>query len=66
MPQPISRRRYVTIAYAAEYLGVTDRTIRHMIHDGRLTDYRSGTRAVRVDLDEIDTAMEPFGGKVHA
>jgi len=56
------RRRYVKIAAAAEYLQVTDRTIRQMIADGRLTGYRNGTRVVRVDLNEIDAAMQPFGG----
>jgi len=56
------RRRYVKIAAAAEYLQVTDRTIRQMITDGRLTGYRNGTRVVRVDLNEIDAAMQPFGG----
>ncbi|MGB3673585.1 MAG: excisionase family DNA-binding protein [Candidatus Nanopelagicales bacterium] len=55
-------RRYAKPAEAAEYLGVTDRTIRAMIADGRLTGYRSGTRLVRVDLNEIDQAMQPFGG----
>ncbi|GJF09530.1 hypothetical protein NGTWS0302_24020 [Mycolicibacterium cyprinidarum] len=56
-------RRYAKLAAAAEYLGVTDRTIRQMIADGRLTGYRSGTRIVRVDLNEIDdAAMQPFGG----
>lgn len=63
MPQSISeRRRYVKIADAAEYLQVTDRTIRQMIADGRLTGYRSGGRLVRVDLNEVDAAMKPFGG----
>ena len=55
-------RRYVNQAQAAEYLGVHVRTIRQMIADGRLTGYRSGTRLVRVDLNEIDSAMRPFGG----
>lgn len=55
-------RRYGKISEAAEYLGVTDRTIRQMIADGRLTGYRSGSRLVRVDLNEIDNAMQPFGG----
>ena len=59
-----SRRRYVTPQQAAEYLGVTDRTIRQMIADGRLTGYRSGARVVRLDLNEIDAAMRPFGGNV--
>ncbi|MDQ1305776.1 MAG: hypothetical protein QG671_1608 [Actinomycetota bacterium] len=55
-------RRYAKPAEAAEYLGVTARTIRQMIADGRITGYRSGTRLVRVDLNEIDAAMRPFGG----
>lgn len=58
------RRRYVKLAEAAEYLGVTDRTVRQMIADGRLTGYRAGNRLVRVDLNEIDAAMVPFGGAV--
>jgi excisionase family DNA binding protein len=56
------RRRYVKVAEAADYLQVTDRTIRQMVADGRLTAYRSGTRLVRLDLNEIDAAMQPFGG----
>lgn len=55
-------RRYATLTQAAEYLGVTDRTIRQMIADGRLTGYRSGPRLVRVCLHEVDAAMRPFGG----
>lgn len=58
----VQTRRYVTIAEAAEYLNVTTRTIRQMIADGRLCGYRSGTRIVRVDLNEVDAAMKPFGG----
>ncbi|MFV8316281.1 excisionase family DNA-binding protein [Mycobacterium sp. 23] len=56
------RRRYVSVADAAEYLDVTARTIRQMIADGRLTGYRNGGRLVRLDLNEIDAAMKPFGG----
>lgn len=47
---------------AAEYLAVTDRTVRQMIADGRLRGYRSGTRLVRLRRDEVDGAMHPFGG----
>lgn len=57
-----TRRRYVKISVAAEYLQVTERTVRQMISDGRLTGYRNGKRLVRVDLNEIDAAMKPFGG----
>ncbi|WP_081283071.1 excisionase family DNA-binding protein [Mycobacterium asiaticum] len=57
-----TRQRYITQAEAAEYLGVTSRTVRQMIADGRLRAYRSGSRLVRLRLDEIDAAMRPFGG----
>ncbi|SON62274.1 hypothetical protein MSIMFI_03799 [Mycobacterium simulans] len=60
--KPPSQRRYAKLAEAAEYLGVTDRTIRQMIADGRIVGYRSGNRLVRVDLNEVDAAMKPFGG----
>jgi excisionase family DNA binding protein len=59
-----SRHRFVKIAEAADYLNVTTRTVRQMVADGRLTAYRSGTRLVRLDLNEIDAAMQPFGGAV--
>lgn len=55
-------RRYATLQQAADYLGVCNRTIRQMIADGRLTGYRNGRRLVRVDLDEVDAQMKPFGG----
>lgn len=58
----IQRRRYVKMSDAAKYLQVTERTIRQMIADGRLTGYRNGNRLVRVDLNELDAAMQPFGG----
>jgi excisionase family DNA binding protein len=57
-----ARRRYCTINEAADYLGVTERTVRQMITDGRLVGYRMGARFIRLDLDEIDAAMRPFGG----
>lgn len=55
-------RAYLSVNDAAEYLGVTTRTIRQMIADGRLRGYRSGPRLVRLRRDEIDAAMQPFGG----
>lgn len=59
------RRRYISQQDAAEYLGVSDRTIREMIADGRLTGYRASSRLIRVDLNEIDDKlMQPFGGAV--
>ena len=49
-------RRYITISEAAEYLQISDRTVRRLIADGELTGYRMGRsrRVIRVDLNEID------------
>lgn len=55
-------RRYITIGETAEYLAVTERTVRQMLADGRLRGYRCGNRLIRLDLNEIDAAMKPFGG----
>ncbi|MCF8603266.1 excisionase family DNA-binding protein [Gordonia sp. HY442] len=57
-----ARRRYASIADTAAYLGVTPRTIRQMIADGRLTGYRNGSRLIRLDLAEVDASMEPMSG----
>jgi excisionase family DNA binding protein len=53
-----ARRRYASVQEAAEYIGCTDRTVRAMIADGRLTPFRGlGARVLRVDLNEIDEKM---------
>jgi excisionase family DNA binding protein len=59
---PSTRRRWISQQEAAEHLGVTTRTIRQMVVDGRLRAYKSGSRLIRLDLNEIDAAMQPFGG----
>ena len=56
------RRRWVSLEEVAEYLGITKRTVRQMVADGRLTAYRDGPRFVRLVLDVVDAAMTPFGG----
>jgi len=61
MTNPI-QHQYISIIQAAKYLGVTDRTIRQMIADGRLRGYRCGARLVRLRISEVDDALQPFGG----
>jgi excisionase family DNA binding protein len=53
---------FVSVAAAADYLGVDPRTIRNMLHDGRLRGYTLGHRTLRIRLSEIDAAMSPYGG----
>lgn len=64
---PPTPRRWVTKQEAADHLGVSVRTIGIMLADGRLTGYRVGgaganTRMSRLDLNEVDAAMQPYGG----
>jgi excisionase family DNA binding protein len=56
-------RRWATPQEAADYLGVSARTIRQMGADGRIRLYRNGKRIVRVDLNELDAAMTAGGAK---
>ena len=53
---------FVSVAVAADYLGVDPRTIRNMLRDGRLQGYTLGHRTLRIRLSEIDAAMSPYGG----
>ena len=55
----MTRRRYITVAEAAEYLQISDRTVRRLIADGELNCYRMGQsgRVIRVDLNEIDEQL---------
>jgi excisionase family DNA binding protein len=55
--QPV--RRWASIAETAAYLNITTRTVRQMMADGRIRAYRGmGHRLLRIDLNEIDAAME--------
>ena len=55
--------RLVSVAEAATYLGVNERTIRNMLYDGRLKAYRAGPRVVRLRLSEIDASLAPYRGE---
>ena len=58
MPQAHDQQ-YVPQQTAAEILGVTDRTIRTYIADGRLTAYRiRGSRAIRVRRSDVLALLE--------
>jgi len=55
-------RVYITQKEAAELLGLTDRTVRNMIADGRLLAYQLGPRVIRLRLDEVEAALQPIPG----
>lgn len=53
-------RRWLSQAEAADYLGITDRTLRRMIAAGKLRAYRLGPRLLRIDLDDLDALLRPI------
>ena len=58
-PSP-NPRRYVSIQDAAAYLGLTDAGVRKFISEGRLTGYRLGKRAIRVEMNEVEELLSPI------
>lgn len=54
------RTVFVTQREAGDILGVTDRTIRNMLADGRLRGYRIGSRNIRLKLNEVESALQPI------
>ncbi len=60
MPESATSR-WLSQAEAAEYLGVTDRTVRNYIARGNLRGYRvRGSRLIRIDRHELDTLLRPI------
>ena len=57
-------RRWASMNEAADYAGVGLRTLREWITQGKITGYRMNARLIRVDLNEVDAAFQPFGGAV--
>jgi excisionase family DNA binding protein len=52
----MTRTRLSPAEVAAEW-GVTLRTVRRMISDGRLTAYKLGPKLVRIRREDMDLAM---------
>jgi len=55
-----TQRRIASINAAAEYAGVSTRTIRRYIASGRLTGYRIGPRLIKINLAEVDAMLSPI------
>jgi excisionase family DNA binding protein len=52
--------RWVSLADAAERVGVTTRTLRRWIAAGTLPASRVGPRLVRVNLDDLEALLRPI------
>jgi excisionase family DNA binding protein len=62
MTRQVGPRRWASIAQAAEYAKLSQRTIHQRISDGILPAYvPKGSRLKRVDLDDVDAMIEGRG-----
>jgi len=52
-------RKLLSIQAAAEYLGVSTRTIRRMISRGDIPAHRVSKRLLRVDLADVESILAP-------
>lgn len=54
-------RRWLNQADAADYIGVTERTIRNYVSRGAIRAHRiKGSRLIRFDRHELDAALRPI------
>jgi excisionase family DNA binding protein len=58
---PVRLHHLVTVDQAAEYVGVSSKTVRRWIQQGTLTGYAAGPRLIRVDLEEVNAML--VGGR---
>lgn len=52
--------QYESIAEAAIRSGLCEKTLRNYVRQGRLTGYRLGVRALRLDPAEVDALIQPI------
>jgi excisionase family DNA binding protein len=50
-------RKMLTPTQAAHYAGISPRTLRRYITEGRLIGYRLGPRVIRIDLADLDALL---------
>ncbi|AEJ92080.1 helix-turn-helix domain-containing protein [Mycobacterium tuberculosis] len=50
-----------SIQQVADHLGVSTRTVRNYIADGKLKAVRLGPRLIRIERDSVEALMRPIG-----
>lgn len=51
--------RWIDHATASERLGVSEKTLRRYVAEGKIPAYRMGARLLRYRADELDALMTP-------
>ncbi len=57
--EPLSRKN-LSLKQAAEWYGVSERTLRRRIAEGRLRAYRVGPRCIRVSVADMEALAQPI------
>ena len=52
--------RPAPIQSTSKQYGVSEKTLRRYIAQGKITGYRFGPRMIRVDLDEVEALLQPI------
>mgnify|MGYP001435500878 CR=1 FL=1 len=52
----------LSIQQAAAVFGLSQKTIRRWLAEGRIKGYRLGARAIRIDRDSLLAVQRPMGG----
>ncbi|QJD52088.1 excise [Mycobacterium phage MA5] len=50
-----------SIQQVADHLGVSTKTVRNYIADGKLKAVRLGPRLIRIERDSVEALMKPIG-----
>lgn len=53
-------RKNLSLKEAAEWYGVSERTLRRRIAEGRLPAYRLGPRTIRVRAEDVEALAKPI------
>ena len=53
-------KRHLTLKEAADWYGVSERTLRRRIAEGRLPAYRVGPRSIRVTAEDVAALAQPI------
>lgn len=56
-----AQAKNIKLREAAEWYGVSERTLRRRIAEGRLRAYRIGPRAIRVSVEDLEAMAKPIG-----
>lgn len=60
MAQAIVTNRHMKLSEAADWYGVSERTLRRRIADGKLPAFRVGPRSIRVRAEDVAALAEPI------